>query len=74
MGARDMARRKKSARHRKAWIILQDESGISERPLGPARPNAGPDSCLQLEEDVHLCRARLPVGWQALTTLVPNEA
>lgn len=27
-----MARRKKNARRRKAWIVFQDESGVSERP------------------------------------------
>lgn len=32
MGVRAMAGGKKNARRRKAWIIFQDESGISERP------------------------------------------
>ena len=32
MGGRTVAGGKKNARRRKAWIIFQDESGISERP------------------------------------------
>lgn len=32
MGVEALAGCKKNARHRKAWIIFQDESGISERP------------------------------------------
>jgi transposase len=32
VGARALARRKKNARRRHAWIVLQDESGVSQRP------------------------------------------
>ena len=32
MGLEDMASSKKNARRRKAWIVFQDESGLSERP------------------------------------------
>ena len=32
MGVTDMAVSKKNARRRKAWIVFQDESGISQRP------------------------------------------
>lgn len=32
MGRRDLARHQKKARRHSAWIVFQDESGISERP------------------------------------------
>ena len=32
LAAAEMAGRKKNARRRKAWIIFQDESGVSQRP------------------------------------------
>ena len=32
LGEAEMARSKKNARHRKAWIFFQDESGVSQRP------------------------------------------
>lgn len=32
MGVGEMAGGKKNARRRRAWIVFQDESGISERP------------------------------------------
>ena len=32
MGSREVAGGKKNARRRKAWIVFQDESGLSERP------------------------------------------
>src|SRR5437016_8918802 len=62
-----MASGKKNARRRKASIFFEDESGVSQRPSvrrtwAPKRRNTGPDSRLQLVEDVDCCRSRLSVG------------
>ena len=41
--------------------------------LGAERRDAHLDSRVQLEEDVHLRRPRLPLGWTAEQTVFPNS-
>src|SRR5207247_1862350 len=42
--------------------------------LGTKGRDADPDPCLQLEEDVDLCGARLSIGWPSCPPLLPNAA
>jgi hypothetical protein len=40
--------------------------------VGAERRNPDPDSCLQLEKNIHLCRHGIPLGWETHQVVVPD--